>query len=100
MRAVRYDTRGNAEDVLRIEDFPLPELRPSDVRVRINVSAINPVDKLVLLGYLKDVWNTPLPFSPGYDFAVRLPLFYFCLYRDNRCNRVSGCRRNGGQRSH
>ena len=43
MRAALYDRYGTAGDVLRVEEIERPEPGPGEVRVRIEVSGINPV---------------------------------------------------------
>ena len=44
MRAARYDRYGPAADVLRVEEIERPEPGPGEVRVRVQVSGINPTD--------------------------------------------------------
>jgi NADPH2:quinone reductase len=44
MKAVVYDRRGAARDVLRFVDRPTPEPGPGEVRVKVAVSALNPSD--------------------------------------------------------
>jgi NADPH:quinone reductase len=44
MRAARYDRHGPAADVLRVEEIERPEPGPGEVRVRLQVSGINPTD--------------------------------------------------------
>jgi NADPH2:quinone reductase len=44
MRAALYDRYGTAGDVLRVEEVERPEPGPGEVRVRIEVSGINPTD--------------------------------------------------------
>jgi len=44
MRAVVYDRRGPAREVLRFLERPLPEPGPDEVRVKVAVSALNPSD--------------------------------------------------------
>jgi NADPH2:quinone reductase len=44
MRAVVYERRGPARDVLQLVDRPVPEPAPGEVRVRIAVSGLNPTD--------------------------------------------------------
>ncbi len=44
MKSVIYTKRGEAKDVLHIEDRPIPTLGPGEVRVRVQVSAVNPSD--------------------------------------------------------
>jgi len=44
MRAVYYERKGPAREVLAVGEQPLPEPAPGEVRVRIHVSAVNPSD--------------------------------------------------------
>src|SRR5260370_40239479 len=44
MRAAVYDRHGPAREVLRVEDAERPEPGPGEVRVRVEVSGINPTD--------------------------------------------------------
>lgn len=44
MRAALYDRYGTAGDVLRVEEIERPEPGPGEVRVRVEVSGINPTD--------------------------------------------------------
>jgi NADPH:quinone reductase len=44
MRAARYDSYGSAADVLRVVDIERPEPGPGEVRVRMELSGVNPTD--------------------------------------------------------
>ncbi len=44
MRAVVYETYGSAADVLRVVNVDRPEPGPGEVRVRIELSGVNPTD--------------------------------------------------------
>src|ERR1700744_2794696 len=44
MRAALYRDHGIATEVLTIEDLPVPEPGPGEVRVAIRRSAVNPTD--------------------------------------------------------
>ena len=44
MKAALYDRTGAAADVFRIEEIDTPEPGPGEVRVRIQLSAVNPTD--------------------------------------------------------
>jgi NADPH2:quinone reductase len=50
MKAVVYDRRGAAAEVLRVTDIPRPEPGPGEVRVRISFSGVNPTDWKSLSG--------------------------------------------------
>jgi NADPH:quinone reductase len=44
MRAALYDHYGTAREVLRVEDVQRPEPGPGEVRVRVELSGVNPTD--------------------------------------------------------
>jgi NADPH2:quinone reductase len=44
MRAALYDRHGPAHEVLRMEDVVRPEPGPGQVRVKVEISGINPTD--------------------------------------------------------
>jgi len=44
MRAAIYDEIGPSADVLRVEDVPTPEPGPGEVRLRVELSGVNPTD--------------------------------------------------------
>lgn len=44
MRAALFDTHGLAREVLRVEDVVRPEPGPGEVRVKVEVSGVNPTD--------------------------------------------------------
>jgi NADPH:quinone reductase len=44
MKAALYDRHGTARDVLRVEEIDRPEPGPGEVRVKVEVSGINPTD--------------------------------------------------------
>ena len=52
MKAVYYDQKGPARQVLQMGELPLPEPKAGEVRVRIQVSAVNPSDTKGRGGYL------------------------------------------------
>jgi NADPH2:quinone reductase len=44
MRAALYDRHGSTREVLRVENIERPEPGPGEVRVRVEVSGVNPTD--------------------------------------------------------
>ena len=44
MRAAVYDQIGASAEVLRVEDVPTPEPGPGEVRLRVELSGVNPTD--------------------------------------------------------
>lgn len=68
MRAALYSRHGPAHDVLRIVDVPDPEPSDGEVRVRLQLAAVNPTDWRARSGDN----GSPLPFPqqiPGQDGA-------------------------------
>lgn len=66
MRAVRVHEHGSYE-ALKLEDRPLPEPGPGQVRVRVAWSALNHLDTWVRRGVPGHKF--PLPLTPGCDFS-------------------------------
>ncbi len=65
MKAIRFHRFGNPEDVLEIQEIPLPEPGPGQVRVRMIASPINPSDLLVVRGQYGRL--PVLPATPGFE---------------------------------
>src|SRR5258708_37142072 len=66
MKAVRIHEYGGNE-VLRLEDIPIPNAGAGEVRVRVRATSINPVDWKTRLGYLDG--GVTLPVTLGWDVA-------------------------------
>jgi NADPH:quinone reductase-like Zn-dependent oxidoreductase len=66
MKAVRIHEYGGNE-VLRLEDIPVPEVGAGEVRIRVRATSINPVDWKTRLGYLNGAVSLPL--TLGWDVA-------------------------------
>ncbi len=70
MRALRFHQFGPPEQVLRLEELPLPEPGPGQVRVRLSHRPINPSDLLTISG---DYGRLPrLPATPGLEGMGRV----------------------------
>lgn len=65
MRAITVRAFG-APDVLRIEEVPVPEIRPGTVLVKLHAAGVNPVDTYIRAGAYG---AREFPFTPGYDGA-------------------------------
>jgi NADPH:quinone reductase-like Zn-dependent oxidoreductase len=66
MKAIRiYEYGGN--EVLHLEDIPVPEVEAGEIRVRVRATSINPVDWKTRLGYLSRA--VALPLTLGWDVA-------------------------------
>ncbi|MGA4842182.1 quinone oxidoreductase family protein [Streptomyces sp. G45] len=62
MKAIRVHAPGGPEE-LRLEDVPLPEPAPDEIRLRTEVIGVNYVDVYHRTGAM----GLPLPFTPGMD---------------------------------
>ncbi len=68
MKAVRIHAYGGQE-VLTLEEAPLPTLGDRDILVRVIASSINPVDWKIRAGYLKEMLHYQLPIILGWDVS-------------------------------
>ncbi|BCB89105.1 NADP-dependent oxidoreductase [Phytohabitans suffuscus] len=68
MRAVTISEYGGPE-VLRIDDQPLPEPGPGQLRVRVRAAPVHPVDLATRAGAFADRLAVRPPFVPGWDLA-------------------------------
>lgn len=68
MKAIVVHEYGGPE-VLKMEEIPVPQLKDTDVLVRVIASGVNPADPLIVSGKFADKFGTHLPLTPGYDIA-------------------------------
>lgn len=66
MKAAFLNSFGPPE-VIQYGDLPTPSPMRGEVRVKVAVAAVNPVDTYIRAGMLK--MDAPMPFIPGCDFA-------------------------------
>src|SRR5258708_12570375 len=66
MRAFAYDSYGGPGSIHELPD-PTPEA--GQVRVRVRAASLNPVDNLVVQGYLKERMPAELPLVPCADLS-------------------------------
>jgi NADPH:quinone reductase-like Zn-dependent oxidoreductase len=64
MKAVRLNQGGQP---VQIEDFPQPTPAAGEVLVRVHAAGVNPVDRIIALGYMEAYF--PAPLTLGMDFA-------------------------------
>lgn len=64
MKAIRIHETGEPE-VMRVEDIPLPEPGPGQVRLRVAAAGLNFIDIYQRSG----AYKLPLPFTPGQEAA-------------------------------
>ena len=65
MKALVFDRFGDPSKVLQLQDVPIPEPGPGQVRVRMLASPINPSDLLVVRGQYGRLPH--LPATPGFE---------------------------------
>lgn len=63
-----YDEYGD-ESVLTLTEQPLPTVGPSQIRIRVTRSSVNPVDWKVMSGALDELLDVHFPAIPGWDVA-------------------------------
>ncbi len=68
MRAIALIGYGG-EDAVRVMDVARPALGPGEVRVRLTAAAVNPADWKLREGWLRPVFEPPLPYVLGFDGA-------------------------------
>ena len=66
MKAAYLEQTG-AASVIRYGDLPTPEPKPGEVRVKVAVAALNPIDVYIRSGQVKV--DLPMPFITGTDLA-------------------------------
>jgi NADPH:quinone reductase-like Zn-dependent oxidoreductase len=68
MKAVRIHEYGN-EDVLKLEDIPIPEIKEDELLIRIYASGVNPVDWKIREGGYRAMNIHILPLTLGWDLS-------------------------------
>lgn len=69
MRAVVCTALSGLEGLV-VEDVPLPEPGPGEVRTRVRAAGLNFADSLMIRGQYQD--KPPLPFVPGMEVAGQI----------------------------
>ena len=72
MRAVVFHEHGST-DLLRVEEFPDPELQSGDALIEVGATSINGFDPQIVAG--STGLKTPLPMVPCGDYAGRIVEF-------------------------
>ena len=68
MNAIRIHSYGGPE-VLLHEQAPRPRLRKGEVLIRVHAAGVNPLDRRVRAGELKEIIQHKLPLIPGWDVS-------------------------------
>lgn len=69
MRAARIDRYGGPEVLGVVDDAPVPEPAPGQVRVEVHASSINPADVAIRNGWMQQFLPLALPVVLGIDVA-------------------------------
>lgn len=54
---------------IHLNSLPIPEIGPSDVLVRVQAAAVNPLDHLILTGSIRVIQDYPMPLTLGNECA-------------------------------
>jgi NADPH:quinone reductase-like Zn-dependent oxidoreductase len=68
MNAIRMHSYGGPE-VLLYEEAPRPRVREAEVLIRVHAAGVNPLDRKVRAGELKEIIHHKLPLIPGWDVS-------------------------------
>ena len=71
MRAVYYDTHGDAE-VLQIGELDKPSCGEEQVLVEVAAAGVNPIDRRLRAGELQAYIQRTFPVIPGFDLSGRI----------------------------
>lgn len=96
MKAAFYESTGTPE-VIRVGELPMPEPKAGEVRVRVNIASINPIDTYIRLGLA--AMSGPFPFVTGRDFAGAVDAVGPNVTRFKIGDRVWGANQGAGGRT-
>ena len=72
-KAAVYEKTSTEPSDVTLVDVPVGLPAPGQVVLKAEYAAVNPIDGLVMAGYLKDAgWVLPLPFHMGYDVSGKV----------------------------
>ncbi|MFI8105929.1 NADP-dependent oxidoreductase [Streptomyces sp. NPDC086023] len=69
MRAAISESYGKIEDVVRVSTVDEPDLRPTDLLVEVRAASVNPIDWLIVTGYMRVLSEAAFPLRLGSDGA-------------------------------
>lgn len=69
MKAWQAQRYGSPKDALRLVDIPYPQATPGNLLIRVEASALNPIDFKLLRGDLKRIEALRFPVTLGFDLA-------------------------------
>jgi 2-methylene-furan-3-one reductase len=82
-----YRELAAAKDVLKLEQIPVPPVKPTEVLIKVKAAGLNPIDGKRYQGYLGEA-NSPLPVRPC--SAFRVSFFFYNFF--NLCALYIVCR--------
>ena len=69
MKALQIEKYGEIKDSLTFNEVSKPTVQAKDVLIEVKAAAINPIDKLIILGNLQGMLPIPLPSTIAYDVS-------------------------------
>lgn len=69
MKALQIEKYGEFKDSLAFNEVSKPVIQVKDVLIEVKAAAINPIDKLIVLGNLQSMLPIPLPSTTAYDVS-------------------------------
>ena len=66
MKAIRIHKYGGPE-VLQYEEAPRPKPQAGEVLIRVHAAGVNPIDRKIRAGYLKDFFSVKFPLIFGWE---------------------------------
>ncbi len=69
MKALQIVQYGDIKDSLAFNEVSKPTVQANDVLIEVKAAAINPIDKLIILGNLQGMLPIPLPSTSAYDVS-------------------------------
>lgn len=69
MKALQIIKYGKIKDSLAFNEVSKPTVQAKDVLIEVKAAAINPIDKLIILGHLQGMLPIPLPSTVAYDVS-------------------------------
>ena len=69
MKALQLVKYGEIKDSLTFNEVSKPTVQVKDVLIEVKAAAINPIDKLIILGNLQGMLPIPLPSTLAYDVS-------------------------------
>ncbi len=69
MKALQLIKYGDIKDGLTINEVDKPAIQADDVLIEVRAAAINPIDKIIVMGGIKDMLPVSLPGTLGYDVS-------------------------------